>query len=387
MFPGLKLKPTQDGLKDRSLLYRLPGGTKLTPLAIPGKEGNAKVVPGSRENSIRRAPKSHERLSENLKADTPQPLELPPTEYREKMLSSMKAPRVVFKGHQMPVHCVGSLAHPDLNDTLLFSGGEDKLVIVWSLRTGNPVAELAYHGQRVTGVCGFYAPELGIGPLVVSASWDQKIVICPLEKCFVSQKTENGEVTMQTLSKDMSIGIKILKGHKNRIMSICIIHNSTEQPVLVSGSADNSIILWSIKDEVKIHELNAIDETWNMCVSSWRIEDRTVILSGCKNGSIRIWPGSFPGMSTRTGGGAGGAGGEGGSTPVRALVVEPTNTKRGAFSQPLLVIKSSSSAVHSIAPFDADGSPFVAAASKSKDIFIYSMLTGNGWRKKIALTY
>ena len=100
----------------------------------------------------------------------------------------MKAPRIVFRGHQQPILSVSVVAAPDNTDTFIISGSEDKLVKVWSLAKGELLATLEGHLQRVSGVTGFRA--VGFPTLAISASWDDTVRIWNLDA-----KNTTGEVS------------------------------------------------------------------------------------------------------------------------------------------------------------------------------------------------
>jgi WD40 repeat protein len=270
-------------------------------------------------------------------------------------VNRIKAPRAVYKGHSLPVQCVGALSYQ--NETLIFSGGEDKIILIWSLRTGKKLAELTGHEQRITGICGFAAPARA--PFLASCSWDERVIVWPLGVCFDQLRSmdditnnESEAAAILRLSKAISEGRKSVHRHKNRIFDVSIVQRPNHVPFLVSGSADNTIIVWSSLYESngslsespkELYKLeNKKDETWVLCVSSWNVKQKAEILCGCKNGSIRRWPLV--------------------SSKVKDLAP--------------VEIKGCPSAVHSISPFDANDESFVAAACKSKDILIYSLHSG-----------
>jgi WD40 repeat protein len=155
----------------------------------------------------------------------------------------MKAPRVIFKGHQLPVQCVSFLVIPGSDDTLVFSGSDDKLIFVWSLKTGEKLAELSGHTQRVTCMCTFYSP--GKDALVMSGGWDERLRIWNIQELLASSKSAK---TCVDLSQQISSESKVLKGHANRVFGLTIMKKEGYTPVLASGSSDSTVRVWSIPD-------------------------------------------------------------------------------------------------------------------------------------------
>ena len=287
-------------------------------------------------------------------------------------ISCMKAPRTVYKGHLMPVRCVSFLVVPDTENTLVFSGGEDKLVIVWSLKTGEKVAQLEGHSQRVTSLSTFSAE--GFEPLLISASWDERIRLWPLKDCLSKATASSTLSEIKILSEAVSAQSTVLKGHVNRIFSTTVIHRQGDRPSLASGSSDNTIRIWSLPDGALLHVLEDDgDVTWNLCLSSWHISsdlngpfDGSVIISGCKNSTVRIWQHSVGKPIARTASIQGSFSAMNGST----------RTRRTSSGDVVMVLSGHSSGVHSLAPFDYRGEPYVATVCKDLDIRIFSLLTG-----------
>jgi F-box and WD-40 domain protein CDC4 len=52
-----------------------------------------------------------------------------------------------FTGHQGWVYCLY------IHDGMLYSGGDDKVVRIWDLKTGAAVEELRAHRNGVTSIC------------------------------------------------------------------------------------------------------------------------------------------------------------------------------------------------------------------------------------------
>lgn len=271
----------------------------------------------------------------------------------------------------MPVRCLAVMVVPNSEDTLLFSGGEDKLVFVWSLKTGEKVAELYGHTQRVTSLCTYSGP--GVDPLVISASWDERLRIWPVKACIGHTSIDS------TLSEKVSSESIILKGHTSRVFGVTIVNRAGEAPFVASGSSDNTIRVWSLPDGKLMYVLeDEEDVTWNLCMSSFYIAPRegsalngTVLISGCKNSTVRVWNhrtnwaeetpmASHPQSSTR----------------VQGVIDLLSGKPAPARVMPDMVIANHPSAVHSLVPFEYQDEPLVATVCKDLDIRIFSLLTG-----------
>lgn len=286
----------------------------------------------------------------------------------------LKAPRIIFKGHGLAVHCVAVFQVPNEDSSLIFSGGDDKNIMVWSLKTGAKVAELQGHTQRITSISVFQTD--GMAPLIVSGGWDERVRIWPIGELLEHVKLSSGHPETHSTTSNNNIAERVsalsiaLKGHKNRIFGVKVIHSAGEDPVVASGSSDNTIRVWSLPDGSPLYVLeDERDDTWNLCLSSWFVQDRgnqpfhgTVIISGCKNSTVRVWRhkvGAKP-IGTNASG-----------TQTAAIVARKTRTS------PLLVIRGHTSAVHSLAPFEYQDKPLLVTACKDPDLRIWSLLSGN----------
>eukprot|EP01032_Pedospumella_encystans_P017121 gene17121-19520_t len=300
--------------------------------------------------------------------------------------SFLKAPRIVFKGHLLPVRCVGVLVTPNPEDSLVCSGGDDKLVILWSLKTGKKIAELSGHAQRV--ICLSTFQGAGSDSYVISGSWDERVRIWPLKDCFplnstltttTSEAKENEEIL--SLSERLSTQSIVLKGHTNRIFSTTVVTRPGEAPFVASSSADNTIRVWSLPDGHPLYVLeDDEDATWNLCLSSWFIADNgecpyhgTVLISGCKNTTVRVWRHHSEEEVVKLASKASVLG-DALKHAVDALAGRPSATT--VRTAPDLVISGHTSAVHAVAPFSHQDQPFVVTACKDLDLRIFSLLTG-----------
>ncbi|KAJ1413007.1 WD40-repeat-containing domain protein [Ochromonadaceae sp. CCMP2298] len=246
----------------------------------------------------------------------------------EKVQVYMKAPRIVLKNHTRSVYTLGVVQDMGKGDTLILSGGEDKIVDVWSLLTGELLANLSGHVQRVSGVVGF---------------------------------TGSGMDRLAARSRMIMESSVKLGGFKNRVLCIATLHTPNAQPIVAAGSSDNTIRVYSLPRGEFLFKLgNAEDVTWNLCMASWTITSSDypamagpVLITGCRNNTVRVWKLQLS------------AGAEGlmvPASPFQAL--------------PALVIRGHNSAVHSLSAFECNDEPLVVTVCKDFDIRVWSLLTG-----------
>ena len=299
-----------------------------------------------------------------------------------KMKTMMKAPRILFKGHQLSVNCITTIKLPNHNDTFIFSGSDDKLIMLWSLKTGLKITELKGHTQRISNLLTFYGSNHE--PYVISSSWDNRIRIWSVRELLdyyintteisnQQQQNSNNHKEMQAISYKVSKQSILLKGHKNRIFGLTIIPNNTHttsnntttttannntSSVLASGSIDNNIRIWSLPTGVLLYILhnNNNNYAWDICLTSLYIPcyKSTVLITSSKNNTISLW--KYIHMST--------------TTPTTAI------KSRRVAASPLLTITGHLSTVHSIVPFYYTEEAYIATACKDSDIRIWSLDTG-----------
>ena len=322
-------------------------GMELLDVYSNRKEGISGISPGGRR-SVRRGTSLREATKQSS--------------------ALIKAPRIVFKGHSKTVLSLAVLRTPDEDDTLILSGGEDKLLMIWSLATGEHLTTIKGHDQRVAAIA-----TLGIRgcpPLAVTASWDETLRIWPLEMCYA----HNG--TPEELSANLLTASTRLRGHKNRVFGVTTILDHDRKPICASGSADNKIIVWTLPKGEKLYELyNEKDVTWNLCLSSFYVEPKLsdehdtiavgpagavaattkvkksaivgpVIISGCKNNTVRIWK-------------------------VRKAGNFPTGSQAADS-----VIRGHTSRIHSLSAYDAFGEAFIVTVCRDFDIRVWSLASG-----------
>ena len=270
-----------------------------------------------------------------------------PTSTRFNFRSYMKAPRMVYRGHQKPILSLSSISAPGVyDDTLVLSAGEDKQIKIWSLLTGELVLTLKGHLQRISGISAINIsrqevkgsaiktiesgssgdalphtegdrgreseerdcesrwtshnnhetknPE--ILTVMVTSSWDETVRIWDITPCFQHYVTRKESTVRAARSSRVgqtcaaSAGLSspqiflpadisaisanedkavVLRGHKNRVYCVMTLPDGpTGGPTAASGSADNTVRVWSLPDGVPLLVLQKHEEiTWNLCIS------------------------------------------------------------------------------------------------------------------------
>ncbi|MGK7900204.1 MAG: trypsin-like peptidase domain-containing protein, partial [Hormoscilla sp.] len=161
---------------------------------------------------------------------------------------------------------VGSVAFsPD--GQLLASGGPDKTIKIWNLRSGRLLRTLTGHSRDVISVA--ISPD---GQLLASGSYDNTINIWNLG---------SGRL------------LRTLKGHSDQIWSVAI---SPDGQLLASGSWDKTIKIWNLGSGRLLRTLTGhSDRIWSVAFSP---DGQTIVSGGgcnwgvCNNDyDIRIWRG------------------------------------------------------------------------------------------------
>ena len=156
-------------------------------------------------------------------------------------------------GHSELVY---SVAYSPDGQTLA-SGGDDKTIKLWKVKTGNLLQTLTGHSYSVNSVA--YSPD---GQTLASGSGDNTIKLWDV-------KTGN---LLQTLN-----------GHSKWVYSVAY---SPDGQTLASGSADNTIKLWNVKTGNLLQTLNG-HSSWVYSVAY--SPDGQTLASGSYDSTIKLW--------------------------------------------------------------------------------------------------
>lgn len=175
-----------------------------------------------------------------------------------------------FKGHQASVHCVCvALTKADLEDTdddmdflCIASGGADRTVRTWNIRTGKKVKKF----RHTRSISSIIVTNRGIRPLLATAGVERVIKLWDLNSGILLRSLEGHLDQINTLALwegyqmllisgsgdhtirvyDMLSGecICVLTGHRDAVLSLTIAN--LDDPKIVSSSEDLSLIQWDL---------------------------------------------------------------------------------------------------------------------------------------------
>lgn len=158
-----------------------------------------------------------------------------------------------FVGHQGAVNAVEFSP----NDSLIASAGDDNVLALWEVETGEFTTLFEGHSDAVWDVA--YSPD---GTMLASASRDNTIFLWD---------TETGE------------SINRLFGHTFRITGVDFNHDGTR---LISSSFDNTIILWDVASGEQISSFEGHTDWIRDVVFS---PDGQTIASGAADNTVILW--------------------------------------------------------------------------------------------------
>ena len=172
---------------------------------------------------------------------------------------------------------------------------------------------------------------------IISSSFDETIGICG----------ENGDF------------IRRLKGHGSAVLSLAILFNYTENPLIVSGSTDKSIKMWHPESGLCVKTFCGHEGVVRSLAALYDKDGTAYIVSGSNDMTVRAWN-----------------------------VKEDTCTK---------IFKGHSEGIQSVAAlYGKDGKPYIVSGSWDKTIKIWDFATGecvktlkghSGWIQEVKVFY
>ena len=205
----------------------------------------------------------------------------------------LKTQKHVLLGHNGPVRCL--LLTEDSKKFI--SGSDDASIRVWDYNKRVQIAMLKGHLSPIFAICYIEKPSS-----IVSAGVKCDIIIWDFLKYTIRRKINRlgGIFSIYPLAKpsgfivgsypdiyiyDFETGnpIKVLKGHKNQVLCLAL---TTNKQIIVSGSADKTIILWDLVTSLKICQLYGHTAGINSLALTW---DDKFIVSGSEDFTVRVW--------------------------------------------------------------------------------------------------
>ena len=152
--------------------------------------------------------------------------------------------------------------------SIMASGSQDNTIILWNMKTRQPLKKLSGHLKSLTSVA--FSPD---GKTLASSSEDTTIILWDVEK---------GQAIGQPLS-----------GHSRSVRSVVF---SPDGKTLASGGDDGKIILWDVKtgDTVGEMQIEYIDPVFMVKVPSSVLSvafspDGKRLASGDKGKNVTLW--------------------------------------------------------------------------------------------------
>jgi len=199
-----------------------------------------------------------------------------------------------LEGHSGDIRVVA--CSPD--DSVLATGGEDKLVILWDMKTGQELKRLSGLKEEISALA--FSPD---GKLLASGGRDERVILHDVatgretasfkvgDDVNALAFSPNGKLIATATSSsvvslwDAATGKKLqkLKGHSDDVKSLSF---SNDGKLLTTGGKDKRVIIWDLATGKELKRLEGHSEEITSVVFSG---DGTLVASGDEEKLIYIW--------------------------------------------------------------------------------------------------
>ena len=199
----------------------------------------------------------------------------------------------VFYGHNSTVKCLALTE----NSQHIISGSFDASVRIWIITKKKQVVVLKGHKGAVYAIS-----YVNSRSLIVSGDFKRELIIWDFFSHVILKKVQLPEISysMITMKNQLNIIVGLfsdivryelentslvttLKGHRNAVLSLAL---TTDERKLISGSADEKIIVWNLITSNKTIEINAQCQTIRSIALSLNEE---LIVTGSDDERVRVW--------------------------------------------------------------------------------------------------
>jgi WD40 repeat protein len=169
-----------------------------------------------------------------------------------------------FAGHRtlvasVAVGCVDQ-------EPMIFSGGWDKTVRIWDIRSGRPVGEpLKGHRRSVSSVA---FGQIDRNPVIASGGWDKTI-------------------RLWDARSGAPFGVPLI-GHRDLVTSV-VFGSVNGNPIIVSGSHDGTARVWNIGSDSPSKPRVLRCDRSILCVAFGDIDGSPTVVSGGHDKFVRLW--------------------------------------------------------------------------------------------------
>jgi WD40 repeat protein len=213
------------------LSLTLPDSCSLTtpvPYLVSGSEDNLVVVWSLRDGVALRVLSGHELDVVDVCVYVP-PLP-PPQTKRMRIKDENAGPTSARSAHSS--YSALPAATAGISSPMIISGGMDNKVILWSFATGEMVDLLDDSSSQINSVAALELPQ---GPILAAGNGSGAVLIWSLIAPYALLRT--------------------LVGHSDEVQCVTLFHPEGMYPILVSGSYDMTVRVWSLVNYSQVRTL------------------------------------------------------------------------------------------------------------------------------------